>query len=491
MAFRVFFFLWLLGSAFWFSACMRTEPFYEGNDLPLVFSTDTLRFDTVFTTQGSATRIFKVFNTRDEAIRIPEIRLAGHAPGFFRLNVDGKPGDVFHDVEILAKDSIYVFVEVTIDPDQDVSVSPFVVQEHVLFESSGQSLAVVLEAWGQNANYIPNNQNAGGIARLTCNMGEVIWSDPKPYVIFGVLLIDSCVLRIREGMRIHVHGGIVNSGNGFYSDGLIYTQPDGRLLVEGTPEHPVIFRSDRLESGFNEVPGQWAGIRLGPGSGAHTISHARILHPVVGILVDSSTSLTIRNTEIAYTASSGLSSFAGNISGDNLLLHANGRNGIQLSLGGAHRFRYCTLANYGNTHEALYASNIFCLDPLCTEAYTLPLNLEMINCVITGNQKDEITFIDGIQSGPSGFYFDLDHCLVRIDDLLQPDQWPDFRDYCRQCLEVSPNDRLFRAPDEGDFRPDSLAVFLGGALPLPDVPGDLVGNPRDPVAPDIGCYEGE
>ena len=39
----------------------------------------------------------------------------------FRLNVDGIPGSEALEVPVLARDSLYLFVEVTVDPDQPLS----------------------------------------------------------------------------------------------------------------------------------------------------------------------------------------------------------------------------------------------------------------------------------------------------------------------------------------------------------------------------------
>lgn len=486
ITFRIAAFLLVLAGI---QACIRDDRFYEGPDLTLSFSVDTLRFDTVFTTQGSATRWVKVFNPRREPVRIREIRFRDNSAGFFRMNVDGLSGQVFRDVEILGQDSIYVFVEVTVDPDQPVSVSPFIVEEAIQFETGAGVQSLPVEAWGQNAIYIPNNANSKGIARLTCDGGEVVWDDPRPYVIFGVLLLDSCTLRIMAGTRVHLHGGVVNSGTGFYTDGLIYTQPDGVLRIEGSVDRPVIIRSDRLEPGFARLPGQWNGIRLGPDSRDHRFEHVRIYNAVVGVLVDSNATLDLRDAEIAYTASSGLASFAGDIRADNVLIHGNGRNGIQLSLGGRHRFRHCTIANYGNTADALFASNLFCLDPLCSDYYLQPLDMSFTNCILVGNQRDEILLVDGSGGAPGFFDFRFSHSLVRVTDLLKADQWPNFLNDCTQCLAMQPGDRLFRNQGEFDFRPDSLAVFRQRGIYIPDLPVDLIGKVRDPQGPDMGCYE--
>ena len=138
----------------------RKERFTTDPADKLAFSTDTLRFDTVFTQLGSATRILKVHNRHKESIRISKIYLSEGARSKFNLNVDGVSGDAHSDVEIPPNDSLYVFAEVTIDPKAPVDLSPFVVNEDLVFESNGNTQKVVLEAWGQNAIYLPNRWGA-------------------------------------------------------------------------------------------------------------------------------------------------------------------------------------------------------------------------------------------------------------------------------------------------------------------------------------------
>ena len=59
----------------------------------LSFSTDTLSFDTVFTTIGSATKQFMVYNKNSEPLNIERIIQASPATSGFRINVDGRKGD--------------------------------------------------------------------------------------------------------------------------------------------------------------------------------------------------------------------------------------------------------------------------------------------------------------------------------------------------------------------------------------------------------------
>src|SRR4030042_6522627 len=63
------------------------------------FSCDTVTFDTIFTTIGSTTMNFKVYNTSDRPLLISSIELAGGESSYFRLNIDGSPSVRENNVE--------------------------------------------------------------------------------------------------------------------------------------------------------------------------------------------------------------------------------------------------------------------------------------------------------------------------------------------------------------------------------------------------------
>jgi len=135
-----------------FQAC-EEQTFDTSSSSKLDFSRDTIRFDTVFTSIGSATRSLKVYNTSEEWVRISDISLGNSDK--FRINVDGVSGTSFSNIDIPPSDSIWLFAEVTVDPDQPLSESPFVITETMSFETNGQNQSIVIDAWGQNANHIP------------------------------------------------------------------------------------------------------------------------------------------------------------------------------------------------------------------------------------------------------------------------------------------------------------------------------------------------
>jgi hypothetical protein len=488
---------WLIGwLALAATACNDDFDFITDGNFQLEFSTDTLRFDTVFTQLGSATRSFKVFNRNNRPVRIGKVSIAGNPAGRFRMNVDGVPGNEVENVEIWANDSIYVFVETTIDPDQPVSVSPFVIEDRIVFETGERKQEVVLEAWGQNANYFPSRFNRGVPVLLSCNNGTLRWDDPKPYVIYGVILIDSCALEIAAGTRIHVHGGIArNDLFGVFNDGIIYTLERGSLRVMGTQEQPVIIQGDRLEEGFQSAPGQWQGIILGKGSKGNRMEWTTVRNSNFGVYVDSLAELTALNSQFYNTSSSGIVGFRSNISLTNCLVYNNQATSVQLIQGGNYDFTYCTVASYGVDASALSLSNFFCYDDFlnCQILREAPLRASFTNCIFFGSRTDELQLSD-LFGGQAPDFFDLRfrNCLVRVERLLTQQNGlyaAFFENQCATCLRGTRDDPVFASVNDRDFRLDSLSIARGQALPLSGITIDLEGKPRDPLAPDIGCFE--
>ncbi|RMG87459.1 MAG: right-handed parallel beta-helix repeat-containing protein [Bacteroidetes bacterium] len=476
-------------------ACNKEKMFTTDPGVKLEFSLDTLRFDTVFTELGSATRLLKVYNRHDKSVKISRIRVGKGDQSNFRINVDGIPGNEVRDVVIFPHDSIYVFGEVTVDPDQPLSVSPFVITDEIIFELNGNEQSVTLEAWGQNANYFPNRWFKNGEASFSCNGGEIVWDDPKPYVIYGRIEIRDCNLRIPAGARIHVHGGLGKQefdmdSVRIFNTGLLAIHPSASLLVEGTQDNPVIFQGDRLEEEFQDADGQWFGIYLEQGSRGNRFEYAIIKNPLFGIFADSAAELTLKNTQILNASGSGLIGIHSDITAENCLFADNGNRAVQIGFGGTYDFTYCTLASFGVDAPALSLSNGICDDPLCSTGRVFPLNALFRNCIIYGSRRDEISLSDFTGGEePNTFNYNLKNCIVRVKDLVNPDEFPDFFDFCDPCINATPDSTLFVAPNEDDYRLDTLSIAEGRAVPVFGIFTDLVGTLRDADHPDIGCYE--
>lgn len=483
----------LLGLALFVWSCDPDDNFLVGSEVEINFSTDTLRFDTVFTQVGSATRSFTVRNNADRPVRIDKISIAGSSGVRFRMNVDGLPGNDQRDIEIWPNDSIHVFVEVTIDPNQPTNLSPYVVEDHIVFQTGEKTSQVLLEAWGQNANYFPSRFNKGVPVLLSCDNQTINWNSPLPYVIYGEILIDSCLLQIQAGTRIYVHGGITrNDLFGVFNDGLFYTLANGQLHILGTVEEPVVIQGDRLEEAFQEGSGQWLGIIIGRGSRNNRIEHTTIKNSIFGVLVDSSAQLSIRNSQLYNTAGSGIVGVHASIQAENCLVHSNAGNSVQLTHGGDYQFDHCTLASYGVDASALALNNFQCYNDDCSSFSVYRLNTRWRNCIIFGSRNDELILGDAAERGdPALFNLSMQNCVVKVKDLLtrNSNRYADFfSTYCIDCLNGTRDDKLFLAREDDDYRLDTLSIAIDRGLIIPEISTDLTGQQRD-ATPDIGCYE--
>ena len=118
---RLLSFFLLLGIILFWSSC-RNDFEFSPSTGSLEFARDTVYLDTVFTNIGSSTYNLKVYNRSDEDIVIPTIQLENGTSSFYRMNVDGttglegaQEGKFFENVELLANDSLFIFISKTND----------------------------------------------------------------------------------------------------------------------------------------------------------------------------------------------------------------------------------------------------------------------------------------------------------------------------------------------------------------------------------------
>ena len=79
-----------------FSACRKENIISTDPSHKLVFSADTVIFDTVFTSLGSSTHQLKIYNNYDEDLNITEVRLMGGEQSRFKITFDGEAGTAFY-----------------------------------------------------------------------------------------------------------------------------------------------------------------------------------------------------------------------------------------------------------------------------------------------------------------------------------------------------------------------------------------------------------
>src|ERR1700722_6265332 len=110
-------------------SCKKTS-FITSRDALIQFSSDTLFFDTVFTSTGSITQSVKIINQNNQKLELSDVKLMGGAASVFKINIDGASVTDASNIELDANDSIYLFVSVYINPST-VNL-PFILQDSIM-----------------------------------------------------------------------------------------------------------------------------------------------------------------------------------------------------------------------------------------------------------------------------------------------------------------------------------------------------------------------
>ncbi len=465
-----------------FSSC-RKEPDYDEESL-LALSVKEVLFDTVFTTVGSTTQYFSIRNDSDKPV-LTSISLAGGNSSCFSVNVDGMPGSSFSDVEIPARDSLFIFVKVTVDPQS--GNLPFVIKDSLVFTTNGQQQDVDLIAWGQNAHYIRADKWLGSSLHYSIVAAEgenVTWTNDLPYLIYGWAVVDSTArLNIEAGVRLH-----------FYNNSGLWVYKGGSLHVNGTQEEPVVFQGPRLEAAYAELPGQWDRIWLNEGSVDNVINYAIIKNAYIGLQTETldasmGNKLILSNTEIRNMSGVGLLSRFYRIKAFNTIISNCGVYNAALTTGGSYDFRHCTLANYWNlstrTTPALLITNYY-EDMTNGIVYTGDLDSAYFgNSIIYGSVANEFV-ADSVSD--AAFHYHFQNCLLRREELNTSNVH--FSDV---LLNLDP---AFTDTYSHNYRlgPLSAAIDAGNATvilsSIYDLTNDLLGNNRlvNPP-PDLGAID--
>ncbi|PWG06480.1 hypothetical protein [Polaribacter aquimarinus] len=466
----------------------------------LEFSKDTVFLDTIFTNIGSATYNLKVYNRSNNSITIPQIILENGISSKYRLNVDGVPGKNFNSIDILAKDSIFIFIETTVDI---TNISNPLYTDRILFDAGDRLQDVDLVTLVKDANFIFPGKDAitMKIDSLTLDGepttlkgrfltdSELTFSKSKPTVIYGFAAVPANkTLTIEAGASIHFHD---NSG--------LIIDNKATLKANGTLSEKITFEGDRLEHRFDNIPGQWGAIWMRAGSKENEIKHAIIKNAIVGILVDSigslnSPTLKLQDTEIYNHSSYGILGRETNIEAHNIVIGSAGQTSLAATIGGTYNFTHCTFANYWNSSlrqlPAVLVNNFYTVtdDEGKETAFVKDLKAaNFTNCIFWGNNNIEFV-LDKIEGGGL-FNYNISNSLIKFNDSNE-----DFKDvteldftnsfYQNIILNGNPN---FRDTQKNDFiiGQDSDAINKAKTTSFTL---DILGVDRS-SNPDIGAYQ--
>jgi hypothetical protein len=479
--FRLFFPLLSLILLSSVTSCTENLNFSTSTADKLTFSTDTVRFDTVFTSIGSSTRQFKIYNHSTKPLNISSIELKGAATSGFSVVVDGQRGPNFTNIEIGAKDSIFVFVEVKVNPQNQNS--PISIVDSLVFLTNGNQQRIRFEAIGQNVRILRGKT----FDTSTTLTGEL------PYLVYdSIIVAKGAKLTIEPGVKLYFHNKA-------------FCRIDGQISSKGTVGQPVLFRADRMDYMLPDLPfdlytGQWRGVSISTDSYDNEMEYTQIRNGQYGLQLDSAAAIQtkIRLTNCKFNNVTGIVLSAFNCKMEaNGCEFSNGGSDVVKLLGGFYTFTHCTLmsafpfSSY-NSPSALHLTNYkitSAAKPITWDNKPLT-QATFNNCIIYGNRYAEI-FLDNqpngypIQDNPFNYHFD--HCLFKDSGTDDADFVESVWNKDPKFLNVNNDDKFIY-----DLRLDSLSGAIDKANP------DFVANSlfdmngisrRADGKPDIGAYE--
>jgi hypothetical protein len=434
------------------SSC-RNDFEFEPSTGGLEFSRDTVYLDTVFTNIGSSTYRLKVYNRSDKDISIPQVRLAKGTASKYRIMVDGMTGDagaqgkIFSNVELLANDSLFVFIEVTADV-ASVNPTDFLYTDKIEFTNiSGAPQDVDLVTLIQDAYFIypqrsevnneflyetislgvnDDNQNVVAVGSNLdefdpVNGNEFIWNNSKPYVIYGYAFVpNGKTLTVNPGVRVHFHA---NSG--------LIIGKNAELKINGAQsttdalENEVIFEGDRLEPLYADVPGQWGAIINYSTLSTNEINHLTLKNATVGLLIGNLATttnttdfpkLTIKNSQIYNSSNLGILGRKSEVTGSNLVINYSGQANFAGTFGGSYNFTHCTFNNTwpSSNQVAVLLTNSFETEDTIYVSDLTQANFN--NCIIYGSNQVEM-ILDKVTQGGAAFNYKFNHCLIKFNNI--------------------------------------------------------------------------
>ena len=232
---RIFLFLAIAAAMV---ACSDDDTFTTSTSARLTLGVDSVKMDTVFSTIGSRTYDFWVYNNAGDGIRLKSVRLRQGNQTGFRVNVDGvyldnSMGSIVNDLEVRENDSIRVFVELT--APENGQQEPQLIEDELIFKlESGVEQRVVLQGHAWDAIFM----------RDVVVRSDSLIESSRPVVVYGGLRVDSAVTLTIRNTTLYFHDG---KGIEVY----------GRLMTDS-----VVMRGDRLDYMFDYLPydrvsGQW------------------------------------------------------------------------------------------------------------------------------------------------------------------------------------------------------------------------------------------
>jgi hypothetical protein len=497
---RQYFILFIFGILITFSSC-RTDFDTVASSGNLKFSRDTVYLDTVFKNIGSSTYQLKVYNTTKNDISIPTIQLKNGLNSKYRMTVDGMSGNngkIFKDVTLLSKDSLYIFIETTADIT-DANPTDFLYTDQIQFDSGANLQEVALVTLIQDAVFLYPKKNPDGTKEKIkidgkdvdgfyldendpVNGNELIFTKQKPYVIYGFAGVpENKTVTFQAGAKVFFH-----ANSGLYVANKASLQINGAVSTTDKLENEVVFEGDRLESLYDDIPGQWNSVILEKGSTNHSINHLTLKNAITGLNFKSpdNTTIQIKNTQIYNCAEYGILAQNARINGKNIVINYAGLASLSCIYGGNYAFTHCTFNNNwqsGAQFAVNLSNNLAGATPETNPLTQATFN----NCIIYGSNTNEFNLN---KNASVAFVYQLNNCLLKFSSsTTNPDyQFKTDAVHYNQII-LNENPKFFNV-SKNKFNIDNTSAAFAKGNQAYIIPQDILGITRT-SPPDLGAYQ--
>jgi hypothetical protein len=453
--------------------------------LQLLFSRDTVLFDTVFTAIGSSTKRVMVYNPNKNAVLIDRVEVASGKS--FYINLDGENQlENLRDITLRGGDSLFLFVRAEIDPLQENN--PVLVEDTISFYLNNKQQQIYLQAYGQDVEII---RGSGGRVDTT----HLRLSGAKPYLIYDTLVVAGN-LTIDKGATLYMHTGA-----------MIYTY--GSVRAKGTLEKPIVIRGDRTDMLFDSVPyrvasGQWNGLYFihldGIARPKYELDYVDVLSGSIGLYAYSESSthrpqMTLSNARIHNHSVYGL--VLQNV--DATVMNTEISNCASYCVylaGGKHNFVHNTIASYFgypyttiNIHNNILREDVAAVYINNLSKNMAPTISSFYNCIIEGARKNNVVLATPLTEYYEGKFVGN---YMRADSLSASVASNNVYASDSDTVVFRNVHYLYQEYRYYDFKLDSLSPARGIAdsVIALSFPYDRSGLRRK-SHPDAGCYEFE
>jgi len=435
---------------FLFATCDNQEEFNHDPNFLLNFSNDSITFDTIFSGLPSTTKQLKIYNPSSKAIYLDKIALENNTEGY-TLNINGAEGNTARQVYIPAKDSLYIFIELNVqDDNQD---APRLIEDYILLTYNSKVQKFLLKSWVQDVIRFKNNE-----------LQTQEWTQKRPYFIDNDLYLkQDQTLTIQAGTKVYFQ-----KGAGIHIH--------GTLNIDGSFETPVFFGSHRREELYKNVPGQWKGLFFYTESKNNVISHLQLENAINGISAQSETNNN--NLEIEYSqflnfSTTGIETNNFNLKMHDVIVSNCGEQAVLLEGDGNFEFIHCNLIN----NWFISQRTTPCLSFFANEESNKALKI--YNSIIWGSKTNEF------EIGQTNT-FQIENSLVKLSSEMQNTYSNQFEN----CIFNT--DPQFVDKNNHNYNLNAESVLIDKAkLDIANIyPLDFNGNSRtSDTDPDIGTFE--